>query len=369
MTLRGSIEEFGLSDLLALLGHARKTGLLDVEGPGGLVGYIVVQDGWVRTASSDVRRQGLLRRLVGAGLVGEAAIEALLTAGTPPRAAVHSLIAAGALADPRVSELAVAVTLDDCCEVLRWTSGTFSFTDTLPDPGDLDAHLAVEEVLAEGARRVARWNGSSRAAPGPHTVLVAAPSVTGEVRLSAPQWRLLALLDGRRSVADLVAVTGLGEYDLVRELTGLVEQGLVVPAGSVPALAAPLATLALLEARAAPDSPRVPAPDPPAVPAPDPPAAQPGPATFSAPAQPAPPVPAHAGPPEFAGSSPSAGASSAGASSASAAGYPARLPSHVAGSAAPELSDPAADPLSATAQDAAITRSLVLRLIAGVRGL
>lgn len=401
MTLRGSIDAFGLPDVLALVGHARKTGSLDVEGPAGLGGYIVVVDGWVSTASSDVRRQSLLRRLVGEGLVGEEAIEALLTAGTPPRAAVRSLMAAGALGDPRVSELAAAVTLDDCCEVLRWTSGTFSFTDAPPDPGDLDVHLAVEEVLAEGARRAAQWNGSARAVPGPHTVLVAAPSVTGEVRLSAPQWRLLALLDGRRSVADLVAVTGLGEYDLVRELTALVEQGLLVPAGSTPGFAAPLAALARLEARSAISRPASSATELPAPPVAAPPAApaagqttappnepvggvaaelarvlggasplaQPGPATFSPPAQPGPPVPAHAGPAEPAGPPPSASAAPAGAPPASASGYPDRLPAHVAGSTAPQLRDPTTDSLSLTGQDAAITRSLLLRLIAGVRGL
>lgn len=50
----------------------------------------------------------------------------------------------------------------------------------------------------------------------------------GEPVLSREEWALLSLVDGRRTVADLVALAGRGEYAVVSELAGLVRRGLLV---------------------------------------------------------------------------------------------------------------------------------------------
>ena len=55
----------------------------------------------------------------------------------------------------------------------------------------------------------------------------------GDPTVSRDEWALLALIDGRRSVADLVDLTGSGQYAVVATLAGLVGRGLleVRPAG------------------------------------------------------------------------------------------------------------------------------------------
>ncbi len=85
--------------------------------------------------------------------------------------------------------------------------------------------------------------------------LAAAPE--GELLLSRDEWALLSLVDGARTVADLVSLSGTGEYVVVSVLAGLAQRGLVTvgrpTAGT--AVAQRQQLLAALEGRPAPAMP------------------------------------------------------------------------------------------------------------------
>ena len=83
MKLEGSLDAFGLGDVITLLATTGKSGALrlrrnEFTGPAGVVWF---RDGLIAGASPDSSRASLLRRIVGAGAVEE--VHRLTISGWP----------------------------------------------------------------------------------------------------------------------------------------------------------------------------------------------------------------------------------------------------------------------------------------------
>ncbi|HEX4430171.1 MAG TPA: DUF4388 domain-containing protein [Frankiaceae bacterium] len=229
MRLDGSLDDFGLPDVLQLLAGTRKTGALHLQASEeDRKGVIRLGGGAIDAACSDLRRQVLARRLVGAGLVSD---DALSGAADDVRAGAPSLLRAlldrSGLASEEVNHVAADQATDAVCELLRWSAGTFSFMVGEDDPDGLTLGLSAEELVAEGQRRMQVWPNLTSYIPSPDTVLRLAPSPAFDPSCTREEWGLLALVDGSRSVSEIVALLGRSEFALAGALAALVERGLL----------------------------------------------------------------------------------------------------------------------------------------------
>src|SRR6185437_7357902 len=159
MRLDGSLEDFGLPDVLQLLSQTRKSGALHLAAVDeGRKGVIRLGEGAINAACSDLRRQVLARRLVGAGMVSD---DALAAAAQEVRAGAPSFLRAvldhADLPGDEVNRVASDQATDAVCELLRWTAGTFSFLVGEADPDGLTLGLSAEDLVAEGQRRMQVW--------------------------------------------------------------------------------------------------------------------------------------------------------------------------------------------------------------------
>jgi hypothetical protein len=229
MRLDGSLEDFTLPDILQLLTRTKKTGSLQLLAIGDdRRGLVRLASGAVNGASSDLRRHALARRLVGSGLVSD---EALTAAAADVRAGAPSLVRAllehGDVDSAEVSRLAADQVTDAVCELLRWSTGSFSFLVGDPDPEGLDLELSAEELVAEGERRMQVWPSLTTHIPSSDTVLRLAASPAFDPSCSREEWGLIALVDGNRTVHEIVALLGRSEFAVAGALSALVERGLL----------------------------------------------------------------------------------------------------------------------------------------------
>jgi len=118
--------------------------------------------------------------------------------------------------------------VDAVFDLLRWSDGDFSFVVDEPNPDDLAAAMSVDDIVTEGRRRLELWTTLAQTIPSSDTVLAVALPAPADLTVSPDEWALLAIVDGQRSVADLVAVSGRGEFAVVETLATLVDRGLVV---------------------------------------------------------------------------------------------------------------------------------------------
>lgn len=255
MRFEGTLDAFSLADIFHLLSWTRKTGTLHVRGDGGH-GAIHLREGAVTGGRSDVSRQALGRRLVGAGLVDDDTLAAAAVAlsSQPGRGLARVLVEQAGVDAELARGLAGEQAADAVFDLMRWPDGEFAFVLDEPDPDDVGASLDAEGLVEEGRRRLERWAELVRAVPARDAVVSFAPVPAAPPELSLPEWHLLAYVDGRRTVADLVTLSGGGEFAVVGALAGLVGRGLLVVRDGADGQRSQQ-LLAALEGRAAPPPP------------------------------------------------------------------------------------------------------------------
>ena len=229
MSLQGTLDTFGLEDVLSLLSSTKKKGELRVSGP-GFTGSVWMDEG----------------RLVGAEV-------------------------------PRCPTLVDAV-----FELLRLEEGSFSFAADSPVRAPMTAQT-VGDVLSDAQERLVEWRDIAIHIPSVHVRLQLVPAApASQVVLDPDQWRLVVASGHGVSLADLADAMEMGEFQICQTAKFLVEQGLATTEAASP-LAAPAVTA---------PPPAAPTPEPEAAPAASPPVAEPTPPPAAPAPEPAAPPPA-----------------------------------------------------------------------------
>jgi hypothetical protein len=225
--LEGSLDAFSLPDIFQLLSFTKKSGGLHLA-RAATRGCVYFRDGAVTGASSDDGRQALARRLVATVAIGDAELNAAVE-----RAAVNGIGVARALLDAGAVDLDLLRNLvaeqavDAVFDLLRWTEGDFSFNVDEPGPDDVGFALGVEPLVNDARSRLESWDHACRVIPSPETVLALPVALREDLHVTRGEWAMLALVDGRRNVADLVGLAGRGDFAVVSQLASLIERGLL----------------------------------------------------------------------------------------------------------------------------------------------
>jgi len=231
VNLEGSLDAFGLADVVTLLASTGKSGGLLLRRPattGRDEGAVWFRAGQVCGATSDRGRASLVRRLVGSGAVDDVALrQAVSLAASGGGGVAKALLDAGAVDPDLVRQAAEDQVVDAVFDLLRWTEGEFSFDPQDADPDDVGALLDPARVLAEARARVEAWPALVAVVPGPDAIVSVPTVLAQDPEVSRDEWAILSLVDGQRRVRDLVELTGAGEFAVTTTLARLVSRGLL----------------------------------------------------------------------------------------------------------------------------------------------
>jgi hypothetical protein len=228
MKLEGSLDAFSLPDIFQLLSFTKKSGGLHLASD-GCDGVVFFAGGQVTGASADGSRQPLARRLIGAGAVDDYALVAAVRAATDGESVgvVKALLEQGAIDGGLLRQAVTDQSVDAVFDLLRWQQGDFAFVVEEINPDDVGVSITIEAILSDAESRSSNWESVSAIVPSA-TALLAMPVVLpADPQISREEWSLLAFVDGRRSVADLVDLTGSGHYAVVSTLAGMITRGLL----------------------------------------------------------------------------------------------------------------------------------------------
>lgn len=183
--LQGSFDTFDFAEVLGVLAEKRQTGRLRLHsGP----------------ASVDLY-------LTGGKLVHAESVDH----GSPPRVAGTR---------SRLEEA--------CFEVLRWDHGSFEFQPAVAPQASRGLDATVESVLDGARRRLEVWDRVESIIPS----MDVQPRLARELRakevvIDQQAWRVLAAIDGRRSVQALARILSISAFELCQLLSRMVNDGLV----------------------------------------------------------------------------------------------------------------------------------------------
>ncbi len=233
MALSGNLRDFSLPDVFQLISFSRKTGTLAID-RGDAKGFVYFRDGEVFFAISNWHREPMGRRLVAADKITDRQLKRALeiqSTDAEQRRLGQILVDEGFLA-PKILETFVQEQIQDTIfDLFRWEEGDFDFkAGVIPTDEDIGLAVSVENIIMEGSRRLEEWNRIRKKIPSEEVIfrMATAPGEgTFEISLRASEWKLLCLLDGRRTVADLSELLDLSDFEVSRVLYGMFSGGLL----------------------------------------------------------------------------------------------------------------------------------------------
>ncbi len=259
MALAGTLKDFGLPDIVQLIGLQRKTGTLHLKTAGESV-KVIFEGGNIVAAESSIARPS---DRIGNALVTQGAItqeqldQALAVQKQTMQRLGHVLISEKIVAEDALRKAVEAQLFQVVFRLFRWREGDYNFeTQATVDHERTGAcSLGADFVLMEGIRMVDEWPIIERRIPSMSAVfkrvvdasqvqakggqedglegldgLLAATSSGGsggKLALSGDELLVFNAVDGKKSCTQIVESTPLHDFAVCRTLLDLMDRDVV----------------------------------------------------------------------------------------------------------------------------------------------
>jgi hypothetical protein len=247
---RGSLSSMALPDLLQWASRAQKTGTLVLRDE-RIAKKIHFLGGLVIGSSSTDPGDYLGQVLLSEGLISEEHLrEAMETQARTKVMLGRLLVQRGIVAEERVAAVLKHKAEETIYSLFLWSEGEFEFLDgELPPTEQVRIKIQIEEVLLEGVRRYDTSRKIREILPHNRVVLArTALSLPADIAAKPFPSRIYGLVDGRRTLADIVLEAHSSEFNVCQVLYILVQRGYAAvvapPAGTARESAAAASSVA-----------------------------------------------------------------------------------------------------------------------------
>jgi len=231
MAFKGTLDTLSMIDVFQVISMARKAGCLVVHQPDGDTKRLYFEGGAIISATSTCSKDRLGAVLIKMGLLSQEQVDASrqdeVRTGQKQG---QTLIAQGLLGEEALNGALVRQVAEICYSVMGWRVGAFEFLDEEHPAADVfRVHESVTHVILQGTRQLDEWRLIEKAFPDLDAVVSMRPPRTGsgDIHLQADDWQILTLVDGRRSLREICALSNLTNFDVCRKLLALHDAGLV----------------------------------------------------------------------------------------------------------------------------------------------
>ena len=227
--LAGDLSSFPLPDILLLVSNNRKSGSLRCS-RAATVKTLEWEDGSIVFARSTVPEDRLGAFLQARGVVtAEKLQKAGPMVGTQDRLG-KTLIRLGVLTPAVLWEAVQGQVAEIVYSLFNWKDGTFEFREGAPSAEKIVMNTSVMNLIMEGTRRFDEWSLVRQKTQNDRVVLsrVKSPDEAGQmVELSDVERVALDLVDGRRTVREVVDAAGRAEFETWQALYSLLSAGVI----------------------------------------------------------------------------------------------------------------------------------------------
>jgi len=214
MDLQGKIEKFNVPEIFQLIASGRRTGTLGLHRHNQSV-MVYFQDGNITYAYTPNRRNRLGDRLIARGKIARKELKDVLLyqrqTGDKRRLGAILIEKKLASADDIDEVLREQIT-DTIYSLMTWDEGVFKFYEgRFPTQEHTVLTLPTESLILEGVRRTDEMLQLMSKLPAFNQPIQIRPVRDGQpvdIRLSADEWNLLALCDGKRTIGRLLSDSG-----------------------------------------------------------------------------------------------------------------------------------------------------------------
>jgi len=246
MALQGTLKDFSITEIIQLIGQQLKTGVLKIRRGKSLVEISFV-DGMIVHVYSNYRgKKDLIGEiLVKAELITDEQLERVLKVQKETLKYIGEiLVELGLLTKEDILKVITTQIYETIYELFWWEDGAFNFDLKLVESyKKIPFALSTEQVLLNILRMVDEWSEIEKKIFSPHLVFrkplvaeeksagVLSPQSLMREKLTSEQELILNLIDGTRTVQEIIDRCLLGKFNTSEILLNLVEMGFIEVAG------------------------------------------------------------------------------------------------------------------------------------------
>jgi Domain of unknown function (DUF4388) len=254
MALEGSLQDFGLAEILQLIYHQKKTGILTMRNSSSEASVmfekgLVVKADISNSEGLDKIGEVLLR----SGKISEDQLkQALITQGRINEKIGVILVTMGALLTEDLIKALGLHVREAVLSLFKWKEGRYSF-----EPSEISYQreywlpINTEFLIMDGVRRIDEWPYIAKTIPNLDLIFEKNPqysdnirvvktgdgsveeangesSQEGGIQVTHDEMNVYNLVDGRQDVRNLVEVANLGEFETCKALSNLLTSGLIL---------------------------------------------------------------------------------------------------------------------------------------------
>jgi Domain of unknown function (DUF4388)/Type II secretion system (T2SS), protein G len=231
MALRGSLEVFGLADILQLINFQRKSGVLTVEGEKDEVKVFFMEGNIVRAISQRRQEDSRLGKvLLKRGALKDEDLQiALEEQRRTGKALGGILLGKGVVDEEHIKEVLTSQITETVLQLFSWEKGTYEFIPqaiTLDSAGDKEVPviLDTQQLLMEGLRILDEWSVLERRL-ALDTILTTTSGAVAD--LSKEEQEMLSLVDGENDLSTIIDISGKDGFAVAKILFSLMDKGTV----------------------------------------------------------------------------------------------------------------------------------------------
>jgi hypothetical protein len=242
MALQGTLKDFSITEIIQLIGQQLKTGILKIR-RGKSVAEIYFVDGMIVHVYSNYRgKKDLIGEiLVKAQLITEEQLERVLRIQKETLKYLGEiLVELQLLTKEDVLKVISTQIYETIYDLFWWEDGHFNFDLKLVESyKKIPFALSTEQVLLNILRMVDEWSEIEKKIFSPHLVFKKTPGLEGKTldalspqndlkeKLTSEQELIYNLVDGTRTVQEIIDRCLLGKFNASEILVDLLEMGLI----------------------------------------------------------------------------------------------------------------------------------------------
>lgn len=241
MALTGSMRDFGISEILQMIGHQKKSGELVIKDESRTVS-ILIDQGSIVGAKHDPYDEcfDLGSLLVRSGLISHSQLEAAQKeqeASLKPMEQI--LVSTKALDFNELKSMSTLSHTETIYSLFLWKDGDYSFeAKPVTYPQQWTEPISSEQVLMDGYRIKDEWPLIEQVIPDQRIKLSKATGEEPQGSLQDDQRKIYNLVDGNRTAEDLVFISRMGRFEALKIIKVLIENGRLVAGESEEAMSA-----------------------------------------------------------------------------------------------------------------------------------
>ncbi|MFQ5499974.1 MAG: DUF4388 domain-containing protein [Candidatus Zixiibacteriota bacterium] len=232
MSLSGNLGTVSFPDILQLLATGKKSGILELS-TSTRQKEVAFKAGNIIYASSVNSSEDLLgQMLLQRGKISKADLERAITLHRQTgRQLGTTLIDMNIFDKEEIAECLRLQMEEIVYNLFSWQEGNFVFHEgQAPKDTLFLVELNTMSVVMEGTRRIDEWMEIQKVLPPDDVLLSLAKSpklASDEIKLSVEEFRMLALINGERTLPDLIQASPVGEFVTCRSIYKLIINNLV----------------------------------------------------------------------------------------------------------------------------------------------